>query len=347
MYKPPLRKAQTSSIITQLQREGTTEPDAIPRSLRDELYSTFEPFKGQKWQPEEYQALVHDISPQSPQSPDTIVTESSFEPSPITPVRPWSELIQTSQMAPRISDVMEYPAMIPEFLETENERPRESEYQPSLGATLGLGEMMSSSRRDQYAGIKNIGQDSERTLRPGSAEPQTRGSGRRGSNRKRNRMSLQHGVADAYDLIHRRIASVSKHKPELTQKGYKNTAEISTADQEQARAVVKHMTRSSVDRVRELSAALSASRASAPSPHDEGWRSRGSREINRALPGSSDVPHKRERFNSKKLITAFQNGSEKVASRAKDNSSRRLGKGEELKKKIVLVLPGPKEGEEF
>ena len=347
VYKPPLRKAQTSSTVTQVQREGTTEPDAIPRSLRDELYSTFEPFKGQKWQPEEYQALVHDISPQSPQSPDTTVTESSFEPSPITPVRPWSELIQTSQMAPRISDVMEYPAMIPEFLETENERPRYSEYQPPLSASFGLGEMMGSSQYERSAGMGNRGRNFERTHRPGSAEPQSQISGPKGLGTKHQRRSLQHGVAEAYDLIHRRIASGSKHKPEPTQQRPKNTADIST-DQEQARSGVKlHMSQSSVDRVRELSAVLSASRASAPSPHDEGRPSRGSREINRALPGSSDVAHKKERFSGKKLIAALQNGPEKVASRAKDISSHRLAKGEELKKKIVLVLPGQKEGEEF
>lgn len=347
MYKPPLRKAQTSSTVTQVPREGTTEPDAIPRSLRDELYSTFEPFKGQKWQPEEYQALVHDISPQSPQSPDTIVTESSFEPSPITPVRPWSELIHTSQMAPRISDVMEYPAMIPEFLETENERPRILEYQPPSSASFGLGEMMGSSQYEQSAGMGKRGHDFEGTHRPGSAEPQSRSSGPRGLGTKQQRRSLQHGVAEAYDSIHRRIASGSRHKLELTLKGHKNNADISTADQEARSGVKLHMSKSSVERVREFSAALSASRASAPSPHDEGRSSRGSREINRMLPGSSDVSHKKERFNRKKLIAAFQNGPEKVASRAKDISSHRLGKGEELKKKIVLVLPGQKEGEEF
>lgn len=311
VYKPPIRKTQTTPIVPQVQGGGTGEPDAIPRSLRDQLYSTFEPFQGQKWQPEEYQALLHDISPQSPQSPDTFLTESSFEPSPITPVRPWSELIQTSQMAPRISDVMEYPAMIPEYLETENE-------------------------------------NFERTHRPGSAEPQTRGSGRRGSVTKHHRISLQHGVAEAYDLIHRRIASVSKHKPEPSQQGHKNTADISTTDQEQSRSGVKlHMSNPSVDRVRESPSSRSASRSSVPSPHDEGRRSGGSREIIRALPGPSDVSHKKERFSGKKLIAAFQNGPEKVASRAKDISSHRLGKGEELKKKIVVVLPGQKEGEGF
>ena len=344
VYKPPIRKAQTTSTVPQVQWGATVEPDAIPRSLRDEVYSTFEPFKGQKWQPEEYQALLHEISPQSP---DTFLTESSFEPSPITAVRPWSELIQTSQMVPRISDVMEYPAMIPEYLETENERPRTLEYQPSSSATFGLGEMMGSSHYDQYAGMRNSGQDSERTHRPGSAEPQTRGSGRRGSTTKHHRMSLQHGVTEAYDLMHRRIASVSKHKPELTQKGHKSTADISTVEQEKARSRVKlHMSKSSVNRVRELSKSRSASRGSAPSSHDEGRRSRGSREIKRSRPGPSDISYK-ERFSGKKLIAALQNGSEKVAIRAKDVSSHRHGKGEELKKKIVVVLPGQREGEEF
>ena len=62
---------------------------------------------------DEYRALLHDVSPESPRS-NPFSEDSSFEPSPMTPVAPWSEVGQistTSVMSSRINDVLDQPPM--------------------------------------------------------------------------------------------------------------------------------------------------------------------------------------------------------------------------------------------
>ena len=65
---------------------------------------------------DEYRALLQDVSPESPRS-NPFSDHSSFEPSPMTPIAPWSEVIPSSQpttpsvMSSRISDVLDQPPM--------------------------------------------------------------------------------------------------------------------------------------------------------------------------------------------------------------------------------------------
>ena len=264
-----------------------------------------------------------------------------------------------SPMLPRISDVLDQPSM-PEILHG-NEA--EDEGQSSDGCSSCMSEVGGLSRTIRRS--FHIGMEQSFRRRPSSKYP-TRGMcpGLEASTddpsisiQRQHRKSLQQGVAEAYESLHRKISMSSKSKLKITHRDLGDSATTTKLDQDCGQNIQKTGNSSlELRTVRNRNGTDSS-----PSSITDKTRIQDLGTKNLAQGGSvqfsipnrahTDLSPKKERSMGRKLASAFHSGTAQVMRPEKSKSKIKRNqvdeRREELRKKILVVLPERVEGARF
>ena len=373
VYRPQARKS-TTILPTPSRLSGDENQGGPEREFFDASeWQVVERGHGSRSQAEEYRALLHDISLESPESSaNPFKSDSDLEPSPNSPIQALPDIIRSTAMSPRISDVLDQP-LVPEILDINSDD--EEEEQKCSSRTSADSEDSCNTLHDYRRSFGALREHPFRR-RPSSKYPEQslrssttlrrRGSkiiSRRLSVSKQHRQSIHQGVSDAYESLHRKISSSTQPQQPKADipREFRNPAIPMTAYQQYGKkAWEKPQGSSKLSKLKGKSW-LHSSPEPSPSFIDN---FRSSVDISKGKPGAlsrdntdssvelkiasrtnTERSSKKDLSVGKKLAWAFQNGpaqaehtvrtdKEKVK-QAKKSQNRR----EELKKQIVVVLP--------
>ena len=370
VYKPLDKRmdAVTSSRSQSISSQGI--PERNPPVPEEQV--AVEQSHGAGAQAEEYRALIYDVSPESPESSaNPFRIDSDFEPSPISPMPALLDVTSSKPMAPRISDVLDQPLM-PELLNVDD---HDIDEEVSLSSHLSFDTKISerSSKEHQHSLRESKGECNKDSLRkrPSSRYPEhsirpdfagsfkeTRNRNQRGLTLKQHRKSVQQGVSDAYESLHRKISVSSKPQPKPAivdqpqihiAREFRSLAVPMTAYQQYGKKAWEIRKGSSKFARFKRKSWLDSSPEMSPisikdlrPPRDMSKK----RIVSQNRDDNDESTEaQRENFVSKKWASAFQNGTTQVehAVRLDKDKSKKAKKieerREELRKKIVVVLP--------
>lgn len=270
------------------------------------LKGEFRPRDSSRRRADEYRTLLHDVSPESPRS-NPFSEDSSFEPSPMTPVAPWSEVDQlstTNVMSSRINDVLDQPP-VPEIdVDLVDD---EDTFQSD-----NLGMMWENPKAAEDSQHSNEGLPLTRKASSDYSEANSSASEcQTDLPEKQQKKSLRHSVSEAIKALHR-SDSQDHRKPKSSATAFSNKSFASNGSP--ADVPASRLSFLKKDRLKDIQHAEFQS--------DERDR-------------ASDTASQ----DSRKVITAQKTTSIK--------RSRLHERREELKKHIKHVVPRPNEGKEF
>ncbi|KAL9125715.1 MAG: hypothetical protein Q9217_005129 [Psora testacea] len=373
IYRPPERRIVAVPPKPSKLSEERNWRDRKRNASGEKTWEMIEREHGSRPQAEEYRALLHDISLESPESSaNPIKSDSDFEPSPMSPIQTEPDIGQPKAMSPRIIDVLDQP-LVPEILDVSSHE-AEAEQRPPSQFSEDSENSQGTLQYDQ----KSSRGDKENPFRrrPSSKYPRQREhhdsmipreelkrSSRRLPSKREHRKSIQQGVSYAYDSLHRKISSSSRArqcKKELARE-YRNPAVPLTAYQQYGKKAWESQRSSSKLATFKRKSWLDSS--AEPSPNSiqsyrsdteasGGWQlshtrgsTDGSIEFSMAPRTNTERPSMKDRFGGKKLASALQHRIAQVEHAIRSNKEKvRLAKKseerrEELRRMIVVVLP--------
>ena len=360
VYQPSEKKSnKTSSTSLKLPSFGDLR-DSGSFSSTDN-HRVVDEVHGARAHAEEYQALIRNLFPESPESrKDASGSGSIYGPHSTSSVQAWPSLSSLSPLSPRISDVLDQPA-IPEILQLNEEEISDC----CSSCASELGQLSETPQRFLHAKkARSFWRRPSSNYSIQGAQPDSAASAHsERSNRQRQpRRILQHGMADAYETLHRRLSSKSKSNPASGLRSSRDPSIVPDLDHgKKVPEMHTSLPLSREDNKRNRTGSSPASIAIMSKVHDSHTESSpmddyvGSSKPPRA---NTDLLPKMERSVGRKLASALYNGRAQTEHREKPAKSKSKSKNkskrgtanerrEELKKKIMVVLPERVEGAKF
>ena len=297
--------------------------------------------QGAKTHAEEYQAMIRNLFPESPESSNgAFGPNSNHAPSSTPSMQPWPKLTTPSPLSPRISDVLDQPLM-PEILQIDGEENSDC----CSSCASEIGELSETPRKSLHVdkehsiGRRPSSKYSTRGARPESAVSASEG----GKNRQvQQRKNLQQGLSEAYETLHRRISSKPPSNPPSDGRDHSKKV-WDTPEDLPMLGKIKRRNRSDTSPSPMASMVKGYGSHSSFSPIDERM---GSSKLPRA---NTDI---QPRSVGRKLASAFYDGTARKEHHERPSKSK-VKRGtanerrEELKKKITVVFPERIEGAKF